>query len=183
LIISRDGGDIITLGGDAEASIQTVRIYPTHEKDHLFGSKHLFNDPLQCTKVLDVWEETNFELVLDDLWYPDAKYTNEDDFCSVLVHGWELEWYWYDAIEMDGDWIPDAGTNKVDIWFSRETGAADFCLSEAADECDYDITINTPALGGFCITYWVKCEPKDFSAPSTVEEDLVAEAWTSWFGW
>lgn len=119
--------------------------------------------------------------MLDDPWYPDAKYTNEDDFCSVLVHGWELEWYWADS----GDWAADAGGNKVDIWFSRETGAADFCLSDSATACDYAIFVPVvgPAKGDFCITYWVKCEPKDFSAPSTVEEDLVAEAWSSWYGW
>merc|ERR1712151_3059 len=50
LIISRDGGDFITLGGDGDMSINTVRVYPTHEKDHLFGWKDQDNTK-QCTKI------------------------------------------------------------------------------------------------------------------------------------
>lgn len=173
--ISRDGGEIIVGLGNANTKINTVRVYPTHEKDHLFGWKHP-EDTRQCTKIVDTWEETTIELVLDDQWYPDHKYTNEDDFCAVMVHGWELEWYWAD----DG-WVPDAGTNKVDIWFSRENGQADLCLSSSPTDCegpDSD-TIVAP----FCITYWVKCDPKPVSVASTVEEDLLADAWSSWFGW
>lgn len=130
LIISRDGGEIVTGGGEETGlMIQTLRVYPTHEKDHLFGAKDP-SDKLQCTKFLDASMNTNFELVLDDLWYPDAKYTNEDDFCSVLVHGWELEWYWPDLF------VATDNSNKVDIWFSRETGAADFCLSTSETDCE-----------------------------------------------
>ena len=192
MIISRSGADLVTGGGDFEGnSIQTLRVYPTHESDHFFGAKDPL-DTLQCTKYLDATMMTNFELVLDDLWYPDAKYTNEDDFCSVLVHGWELEWYWdnYEGADcvpmaemLDGtDLVSDAVTctnNMVDIWFSRETGQADFCLSSSATEC------NGPddSAEDFCITYWVKCDPKPYSSPSTVEADLVSDAWSSWFGW
>ena len=39
LVISRSGGDIITLNGNGDTDINTVRVYPTHEKDHLFGFK------------------------------------------------------------------------------------------------------------------------------------------------
>jgi hypothetical protein len=39
LVISRSGGDIITLNGDGVDNINTVRVYPTHEKDHVFGFK------------------------------------------------------------------------------------------------------------------------------------------------
>merc|ERR1712003_423038 len=129
LIISRDGGDIITLGGDGSASISTVRVYPTHEKDHVYGRKTPGNTRT-CTKINDVWEETSIELVMDDPWYPDTEYTNEDDFCSTLVHGWELAWYW----DMDG-WNADAGTNPVDVWFSRSTGEASLYLSVADTTC------------------------------------------------
>lgn len=89
LIISRDGGEIITGGGDGGTTVQTVRVYPTHEKDHYFGVK----DPTnlnQCTKMVDAHEYTNFELVLDDPWYENAEYTNDDDYCALLVPGWEL---------------------------------------------------------------------------------------------
>ena len=113
LIISRDGGDFITLGGDGDMSINTVRVYPTHEKDHLFGWKDQDN-PKQCTKITDAREETTIELVMDDPWYPEHKFTNEDDFCAVRVQGWELEWYF-------DDWADEA-PNKVDIWFSRSNG-------------------------------------------------------------
>jgi hypothetical protein len=114
---------------------------------------------------------TTFELVMDDPWFPQNKYTNEDDFCSVLVHGWELEWYW-------DSWSAEAA-NMVDIWFSRETGAADFCLSNSAAVCRGP----TDGAEDFCITYWVKCDPKPYSSPSTVEQDLISDAWSSWFGW
>jgi len=33
---------------------------------------------------------TNFELVIDDPWSPGAEYTNDDDYCALLVPGWEL---------------------------------------------------------------------------------------------
>jgi len=39
LVISRSGGDTITLNGNGGTMINTVRVYPTHEKDHLFGFK------------------------------------------------------------------------------------------------------------------------------------------------
>jgi hypothetical protein len=179
LVISRSGGDIITLGGDGVDNISTVRVYPTHEKDHLFGWKDQ-GDLVQCTKITDVWEETTIELVMDDLWYPEHKFTNEDDFCAVMVHGWELEWYW----AADG-WAPNAGGNKVDIWYSRSTGAADLCLSTSASDCTgpEGSLPSDAVLAPFCITYWVKCEEKPVSVPSTVEEDLLADAWSSWFGW
>lgn len=142
----------------------------------------------------DVLESTNFELVLDDQWYPDHKYTNEDDYCSLLVHGWELGWYWGDSAdggywsaeanemipgETDGSMIPNPEQNIVDIWFSRDTGMADFCLSSSDTDCTgepYDVA-------PFCVTYWVKCEKKRHDAPSTVDQDLVSQAWGSWFGW
>ena len=66
---------------------------------------------------------------MDDLWFPDAKYTNDDDFCSTLVHGWELGWYWAEE-----GWMEEMH-NIVDIWFSRETGAADFCLADSSENC------------------------------------------------
>lgn len=173
LIISRGGGEIITGGGDnGDATVQTIRIYPTHETDHLFG----WRDPdnlRQCTKMTDAREATNFELVLDDQWYPDYKYTNEDDYCGLLVHGWELAWYWGDEY-----WTAES-THQVDIWFSRDTGMADFCLSSNAEEC----TGEPHDVAPFCITYWVKCAKKRFDEPSTVEQDLVSQAWGSWFGW
>jgi hypothetical protein len=115
---------------------------------------------------------------MDDQWYPDYKFTNEDDFCAVMVHGWELEWYF------GTDWTAD-GPNMVDIWYSRSTGAADICLSGSADVCQGP-TGSLPEEGiapDFCITYWVKCDPKPVSVASTVEEDLLADAWSSWFGW
>ena len=179
LIISRSGGDFITLGGDGDANINTVRVYPTHEKDHLFGWKDQ-SDMKQCTKIIDTWEETTIELVMDDLWFPEHKFTNEDDFCATMVHGWELEWYWVD----DG-WTADAGGNKVDIWFSRSTGAADLCLSNSDAECTgpEGSLPSDDVAAPFCITYWVKCDEKPVSVPSTVEEDLLADAWSSWFGW
>ena len=129
-----------------------------------------------------MWDETDVELVLDDPWYPDAKYTKEDDYCAVLVHGWELGWYW-DAWR-GGSGTSGNGNNRVDIWFSRETGAADFCLHPPVL-----LDIGASCVGpeetedGFCITYWVKCEPKDYDTPSTVDQDLIDQAWTSWFGW
>ena len=89
LIISRGGGEIIEGKGDGDATVQTVRIYPTHEKDHYFGAKDPGNDR-QCTKMKDAKEWTNFELVLDDPWYENAEYTNDDDYCALLVPGWEL---------------------------------------------------------------------------------------------
>lgn len=52
--------------------------------------------------------------MLDDPWYPDYKYTNEDDWCALLVHGWELAWYWGEDWQDSGD--------PVSVWFSRETG-------------------------------------------------------------
>jgi len=178
LVISRSGGDFITLGGDGDTMINTVRVYPTHEKDHLFGWKDQ-GDNKQCTKIIDALEETTIELVMDDPWYPDHKFTNDDDFCAVLVHGWELEWYWVD----DG-WAA-GGPNKVDIWFSRSTGAADLCLSNSDAVCTgpEGSLPEDDVLAPFCITYWVKCEEKPVSVPSTVEEDLLADAWSSWFGW
>ena len=160
LVISRSGGDFITLGGDGNASISTVRVYPTHEKAHNFGFKDK-EDTRQCTKIIDVWEETTIELVMDDPWYPDHKFTNEDDFCAVLVHGWELEFYW-----ADNGWSSDTGMNKVDIWYSRETGAADLCLSALDSECTYPQDLLAP----FCITYMVNCEKKPVSVDSTVAE-------------
>jgi hypothetical protein len=47
LVISRDGGDVITIGNtgngvgvvDAAMGVSTVRIYPTHDKDHVYGQK------------------------------------------------------------------------------------------------------------------------------------------------
>jgi len=96
-VISRSGGDFITLGGDGDTMVNTVRVYPTHEKDHLFGWKDQ-TDMKQCTKIIDVFEETTIELVMDDQWYPDHKFTNEDDFCATMVHGWELAWYWADPM-------------------------------------------------------------------------------------
>ena len=42
---------------------------------------------------------------------------------------------------------------------------------------------NDMIFGDFCITYWVKCEEKPVSVASTVEEDLLADAWSNWFGW
>ena len=33
------------------------------------------------------------EFRLDDPYYLDAKYTNDDDFCAQTVDGWELDWY------------------------------------------------------------------------------------------
>jgi len=89
LIISRGGGEIITGGGDGEMTVQTVRVYPTHDQDHYFGAKNVENDR-QCTKMIDAHEYTNFELVLDDPWYENAEYTNDDDYCALLVPGWEL---------------------------------------------------------------------------------------------
>jgi hypothetical protein len=122
LFISNSGGDIVDFG-QKNGDQNTLRLYPTHDKDHLFGWKDM-RDGRQCTTIVDMWDETDVELVLDDPWYPDAKYTKEDDYCAVLVHGWELGWYW-DA------WNPTnpSNDNRVDIWFSRETGAADFCLN------------------------------------------------------
>ena len=102
LIISRGGGEIITGMGDGEDTVQTVRIYPTHEKDHYFGAKDPTNTR-QCTKMLDTQPYTNFELVLDDPWYENAEYTNDDDYCALLVPGWELEWYWSE------DWAESGG--------------------------------------------------------------------------
>lgn len=177
LIISRGGGEIITGNGDnGDETVQTIRIYPTHETDHLFGWRDP-SDLRQCTKMLDVRETTNFELVLDDQWYPDYKYTNEDDYCSLLVHGWELAWYWGD--DDDGGYWDVEDVNKVDIWFSRDTGMADFCLTSSDSECVGEPYESAP----FCITYWVKCDKKSFAEPSTVEQDLVSQAWGSWFGW
>jgi hypothetical protein len=89
LIISRGGGDFITGNGDGDETVQTVRVYPTHDKDHYFGAKDPENDR-QCTKMIDAHEYTNFELVLDDPWYENAEYTNDDDYCALLVPGWEL---------------------------------------------------------------------------------------------
>ena len=130
--------------------------------------------------MTDAREATNFELVLDDQWYPDAKYTNEDDYCSLLVHGWELAWYWGLTTDTPtaGYWL-DEMANVVDIWFSRDTGMADFCLSSSMTECLGEPHDEAP----FCITYWVKCAKKRFDEPSTVEQDLVSQAWGSWFGW
>lgn len=125
LIISRGGGEIITGNGTGDTTVQTVRIYPTHDTDHYFGAKDPTN-VRQCTKMLDTQMYTNFELVLDDPWYENAEYTNDDDYCALLVPGWELEWYWTD------DWV--AAGQKVDIWFSR-TGAADFCFSDSMSDC------------------------------------------------
>lgn len=179
LIISRGGGEIITGGGDnGDLTVQTIRIYPTHETDHLFGWRDP-SDLRQCTKMTDVRETTNFELVLDDQWYPDYKYTNDDDYCSLLVHGWELAWYWGDDMVSPSYYWTVEDTNTVDIWFSRDTGMADFCLSSSATECVGEPYESAP----FCITYWVKCEKKSFAEPSTVEQDLVSQAWGSWFGW
>lgn len=159
LLISRDGGDFYMLSGDnGDKSVQTVRVYPTHEKDHLFGWKHP-EDLRQCVKLLDMRDVTNVELVLDDPWFPDHKYTNEDDFCSELVHGWELGWYWDSWKEGEG--------NNVDIWFTRETGEATFCLSDEMSECSGQPKLR--ASEEHCITYWVKCENRDYSTPSTVE--------------
>ena len=132
-------------GGTVDGSdVQTLRVYPTHEGEHRFGAADR-EDRLQCTKFIDATMNTNFELVLDDQWYPDAKYTNEDDFCSLLVHGWELAWYWdsfnqdveFDIVAdfytdedlVDGVVDMEQVPNVVDIWFSRETGQADFCAS------------------------------------------------------
>ena len=70
LIISRSGGEIITGNGDGMTTVQTVRVYPTHEKDHFFGWKDP-DDTLQCTLMIDTQQYTNFQLVLDDPWYPD----------------------------------------------------------------------------------------------------------------
>jgi len=89
LIISRGGGEIITGGGDGDLTVQTVRVYPTHDKDHFFGQKDPEN-MRQCTKMIDAHSYTNFELVLDDPWYENAEYTNDDDYCALLVPGWEL---------------------------------------------------------------------------------------------
>jgi hypothetical protein len=123
-----------------------------------------------------MWEETTVELVMDDPWYPDTEYTNEDDFCSMLVHGWELEWYW----DNDG-WSPADGGNTVDIWFSRSTGEASFCLS--VDDADCRGPDASDIVAPFCIDYWLKCDSKPVSVASTVDDDLVADAWSSWFGW
>jgi len=134
LIISRGGGEIITGAGDGMLTVQTVRVYPTHEKDHFFGAKDP-SDVLQCTKMIDAHEYTNFELVLDDPWYANAEYTNDDDYCALLVPGWELQWYW--SNDDDSLWAATAAPGtpaKIDIWFSR-TGQADFCLSSSETEC------------------------------------------------
>ena len=177
--ISNSGGDF-WLSGAKEGDQNTLRLYPTHEKDHLFGWKDM-DDGRQCTTIMDMWDETAVELVLDDPWFPDAKYTKDDDYCAVLVHGWELGWYWnsWDDGEDGG-----SGNNRVDIWFSRETGAADFCLHPNSDDIFAASCVGPEETeDGFCITYWVKCEAKDYDTPSTVEQDLIDQAWTSWFGW
>ena len=98
-MISRSGGDVIRLGNTptpgpsnpGSAGVSTVRVYPTHEGDHLFGGGTFGPGALsQCTRILDVMNATNIELVLDDPFYPNWQHTNEDDWCSVLVNGWEL---------------------------------------------------------------------------------------------
>jgi len=74
----------------------------------------------------------------------------------------------------------------VDIWFSR-TGQADFCFSDSMTDCKgpYD---TSEAL--FCLSYWVMCDRPaaptsdyDYGASYSVEDDLVSQAWSSWFGW
>lgn len=52
LIISRGGGEIITGNGDGDTTVQTIRVYPTHEKDHFFGWKNP-DDTTQCTLMTD----------------------------------------------------------------------------------------------------------------------------------
>lgn len=182
LIISRGGGEIITGAGDGMLTVQTVRVYPTHEKDHFFGAKDP-SDVLQCTKMIDAHEWTNFELVLDDPWYANAEYTNDDDYCALLVPGWELQWYW--ANDADSLWALDAPA-KIDIWFSR-TGQADFCLSSSATECEGPYEFS---MAAYCLSYWVKCDKPaasasgyDYGASYSVEDDLVSQAWSGWFGW
>lgn len=138
--------------------------------------------------MIDAQDYTNFELVLDDPTRHDFQYTDDDDHCALLVHGWELAWYWLpssaDCGEEDGcDYDYSANSldaQTIDIWFSRETGMADFCASDSLEECTgapYDVY-------DFCITYWVQCEARDPWAPVVdLEQDLIDEAWGSWFGW
>jgi len=79
----------------------------------------------------------------------------------------------------------DDAANIVDIWYSRETGAADLCLNASPAACagPAGSKPNDVVKAPFCITYWVKCDEKPVSVPSTVDEDLLADAWSSWFGW
>merc|ERR1712113_146670 len=126
-----------------------------------------------------MWDETDVELVLDDPSFPDYKYTKDDDYCAVLVHGWELGWYWNSWDDGEDGEDESSGDNRVDIWFSRETGAADFCLNPS-NEFLADCVGPADTEDGFCITYWVECEAKDYDTPSTVDQDLIDQAWTSW---
>jgi len=128
--------------------------------------------------MIDAYEWTNFELVLDDPWYPGAEYTNADDYCALLVPGWELQWYW-------STWADEAA-QEVDIWFSRN-GSADFCMSDSNSVCQgpYESDDNT-----FCLSYWLECDRPaaptsgfDYGNKYSVEEDLVSQAWSTWFGW
>lgn len=137
LVISRDGGDTIMLGNTGPSAalakdgpgVSTVRIYPTHEKDHVYGQK---DDTLrgQCVIIKDMWETTNIELVLDDPWHPERLYGDDDDFCSLLLHGWELQWYF----ETSAPWATD-GSVKMHVWFSRSTGEASFCVGSIDTMC------------------------------------------------
>lgn len=75
---------------------------------------------------------------------------------------------------------------NVDIWFSR-TGQADFCFSDSDDVCQGPYDAGTE---GFCLSYWVACDRpaaptsgEDYGASYSVEDDLVSQAWSSWFGW
>ena len=82
------------------------------------------------------------------------------------MHGWELAWYW------DGTWVEESASNIVDVWFSRATGEASFCLASTAAECQGPDSTSPPPTADFCISYWVKCDSKPLSVASTVEEDL-----------
>lgn len=139
-VVSRDGGDIITLGNNADGDVSggkdtkgvsTVRIYPTHDKDHVFGQK---DDSANgdCTIIKDATELTNIELVIDDPWHPDGSYHNDDDYCSLLLHGWELRWYFH--AQVPDAWADDTAV-PLHVFFSRQTGEASFCVGAAAFPC------------------------------------------------
>lgn len=139
LVISRDGGETIKLGNEGAGGIgtgdtvqdkkgvSTVRIYPTHEKDHVYGQKDETTRG-QCVIIKDMWEVTNIELVLDDPWHPESQYGDDDDYCSLLLHGWELQWYF--GATATPAWKTSM-SSKMHVWFSRSTGEASFCVGDS----------------------------------------------------
>lgn len=63
-------------------------------------------------------EHDIIELRMDDPTFEDWKYTNDDDTCSELVYGWELDYY----MDNEDDNLDFESGETFHVWFSRKTG-------------------------------------------------------------